>query len=95
MWPAEEVRGVLESRGNPQLEAGLLRGRLNRRGVTSRGLFDGGLQEAALAQSYREHARRMNARWPRTAAILCRLAQEYEGEALREDIEAERRGGQD
>ena len=37
----------------------------------------------------------MNARWPRTAAILCRLAQEYEGEALREDIEAERRGGQD
>ena len=95
MWPAEEVRGVLESRGNPQLEAGLLRGRVNRRGVTSRGLFDGGLQEAALAQSYREHARRMNARWPRTAAILCRLAKEYEGEALREDIEAERRGGQD
>ena len=95
MWPAEEVRDVLESRGNPQLEAGLLRGRVNRRGVTSRGLFDGGLQEAALAQSYREHARRMNARWPRTAAILCKLAKEYEGEALREDIEAERRGGQD
>ena len=95
MWPAEEVRDILESRGNPQLEAGLLRGRVNRRGVTSRGLFDGGLQEAALAQSYREHARRMNARWPRTASILSRLAKEYEGEALREDIEAERRGVQD
>ena len=95
MWPAEEVRDILESRGNPQLEAGLLRGRVNRRGVTSRGLFDGGLQEAALAQSYREHARRMNARWPRTAAILSRLAQDYECEALREDIEAERRGVQD
>ena len=95
MWPAEEVRDILVSRGNPQLEAGLLRGHVNRRGVTSRGLFDGGIQEAALSQSYREHARRMNARWPRTASILSRLAKEYEGEALREDIEAERRGAQD
>lgn len=95
MWPAEEVRDILESRGNPQLDAGLLRGRVNRRGVTSRGLFDGGLQEAALAQSYREHARRMNARWPRTAAILSRLAKDYEYEALHEDIKAERRGVQD
>ena len=95
MWPAEEVRDILESMGNPKLEAGLLRGRVNRRGVTSRGLFDGGLQEAALAQSYREHARRMNARWPRTAAILSRLAKDYECEALHEDIEAERRGVQE
>ena len=95
MWPAEEVRDLIESLRNLKMEAGLRRGRVNRRGVTSRGVFDGGTQEAALAEHYRENARRMNARWPRTAAILSILAKEYEGEALREDIEAEQRGDED
>ncbi len=66
--PAEEVRGV-SVQGNPQLEAGLLRGRVNRRGT-----LDGGLCKA-FSLSPTESMRRMNARWPRTAAILCRLGQ--------------------
>lgn len=95
MWPAEELRDILESLRNPKLEAGLFRGRLNRRGVTIRGIFEGGMQETSLAARYREDARRMNAQWPRTAAILNSLAEDYEREALREDTEAEQWGDQD
>ena len=95
MWPAEELRDILESLRNPKLEEGLFRGRLNRRGVTIRGIFEGGMQETSLAARYREDARRMNAQWPRTAGILNRLAEDYEREALREDPEAEQWGDQD
>lgn len=95
MWPAEEVRDILESLRNPKLEAGLFRGRLNRRGMTIRGIFDGGTQEASLSARYREDARRMNAQWPRAAAVLNSLAEDYEREALREDTEAEQWGDQD
>lgn len=95
MWPAEQVRDILESMGNSKLEEGLLRGRINRRGITTRGVFDGGVQEVDLAASYRDHSRRMNARWPRTAGILRILAEDYEREAFREDNEAERFGTQE
>lgn len=94
-WPAEEVRVILETLKNSRLEAGMIRGRLNRRGVSSRGVFDGGVQEVALAERYREHSHRMNARWPRTAGILWGLAEDYEREAFREDVEAEQRGSQE
>ena len=94
MWPAEEVRVILETLKNSRLEAGMIRGRLNRRGVTSRGVFDGGSQENAVADSYWDNARKMNASSPRTAAMHAVLAQEYERDALREDARAERRGTQ-
>ena len=94
-WPAEEVRVILETLKNSRLEAGMIRGRLNRRGVTSRGVFDGGSQENAVADSYWDNARKTNARSPRTAAMYTVLAREYERGALREDTRAERRGTQD
>lgn len=95
MWPAEEVRVILETLKSSRLEAGMIRGRLNRRGVTSRGVFVGGRQENAVADSYWDNARKTNARSPRTAAMHTVLAQEYERDALREDTRAERRGAQD
>ena len=82
MWPAEEVRVILETLKNSRLEAGMIRGRLNRRGVTSRGVFDGGSQENAVADSYWDNARKMNASSPRTAAMHAVLAQEYERDAF-------------
>ena len=94
MWPAEEVRVILETLKNSRLEAGVIRGRLNRRGVTSRGVFDGGSQDNAVADSYWDNARKMNACSPRTAAMHTVLAQEYDRDALLEDTRAERRGTQ-
>lgn len=95
MWPAEAVRDLVESLRNPKLERGLFRGRLNRRGVAIRGIYEGGTQETGLATRYRTHARKMDARWPRTAALLRVLAEDYENEADRENAEAEQLGDQD
>ena len=95
MWPAEVVRDLVESLRNPKLERGLFRGRLNRRGVAIRGVYEGGTQETGLATRYRTHARKMDARWPRTAALLRVLAEDCESEADRENAEAEQLGDQD
>ena len=95
MWPVEAVRDLIESLKNPRLERGLFRGRLNRRGVTFRGVYEGGDQEAGLAARYRAQAREMDAQWPRTAALLRGLAEKYEKEADQENAEAEQLGDQD
>lgn len=88
-WPAEPVRDLIESIGSTHLETGLHVGRVNDRGVTSRGVYDGGAQERALATQYREWSRITSARWPRTSRVLRRLADDYERDARREDARAE------
>jgi hypothetical protein len=88
LWPAEPVRGIIESIGSTSLEAGVELGALNDRGVTSRGVYDGGGQERALAATYGQAAREMATTWPRTARILRRLSVSYEHHAQREDDEA-------
>lgn len=95
MWPAEEVRDLLEDAKSRDLEQGIAVGRYNRRGVASRGILDGGAREWCLALRYREHSCKMSVRWPRTAAVLDGLAEEYELEAKREDEKAEERADQD
>lgn len=95
MWPAEEVRDLLEDAKSRDLEQGIAVGRYNRRGVASRGILDGGAREWCLALRYREHSRKMSVRWPRAAAVLDGLAEEYELEAKREDEKAEERADQD
>jgi hypothetical protein len=85
------VREVIEASPPGSLDDGLSMGRYNLRGVTTRGVYEGGEQEHVLARRYREYAVRLQARWPRTAAMLRDLASTYESEALQHDIEAERR----
>ncbi|MFD8195536.1 hypothetical protein [Streptomyces wuyuanensis] len=86
----EAVRDLLEEIDSSDLERGLSIGIYNKRGVTSRGLLDGGVQESELARSFREQAERARA-WPRTRKLLKGLAELYEADARREDQEAERR----
>jgi hypothetical protein len=88
--PPRAVRDLLERVGSDDIDHGLSRGIYNRRGPTSRGIFDGGDQERALAATFREHAAGAAA-WPRTRRILRGLADEYEREARYNDEEAERR----
>lgn len=87
-WPAEPVRDLLEQIGSRDIENGMHVGRLNSRGVTSRGVYDGGAQERALAAQYREWADQTKG-WPRTSRLLKELAESYERDALREDLEAQ------
>jgi len=89
VWPAEPVRDLIETIGSHELESGVLIGRLNSRGVTSRGVYDGGQQERDLAKQYREWSNAVRAKWPRTARILRDIAGSYERDAHREDVRAE------
>ena len=90
IWPAEEVRDLLEKLKNPEIESGLSRGRYNQRGGSVRGAYDGGVQERALAQQYAADAKDLELRWPRTATILRNMAKSYEADAQYFDREDER-----
>lgn len=92
VWPAEPVREIIENIGNTHIDTGLHIGKTNQRGVTSRGMFDGGDQERELEKEYREMATKIATRWPRTARVLRGIADSYQHEARRNDADAERRG---
>lgn len=88
--PPRAVRDLLEEVRSDAVDHGLALGVLNKRGVTSRGLLDGGKQEWDLASEFRRQAEGAQA-WPRTRKLLRELAESYERDARREDEEAERR----
>jgi hypothetical protein len=91
VWPMEAVRKVIESTRSRDLERGLGNGVYNQRGVTGRTLTEGGRQERSLAQTYRNWSRAMSARSPRTAAVLERIARDYEADGRSNDEELEQR----
>lgn len=88
-YPPRTVRNLLETIRSDRLDEGLEIGILNKLGVTSRGVYDGGKQEHALADRYSQAADAAGP-WPRTRRLLRRLADSYERDARREDGEAER-----
>jgi len=90
-WPPEPVREMFEVFRSREMESGFEFGVYNRRGVTVRMPRDGGAQERALVQRYRNDAKAAGIQWPRVRAVLERIAEHYEHDALREDRSAERR----
>jgi hypothetical protein len=89
-WPTLPVRNVIEKLASEKVENGFWTGTFNKRGVTTRGLTDGGKQEYALADQFDDWARRIKDRWHRTAALLRSIAESYRVQGRREDEEAER-----
>jgi len=59
----------------------------NARGVHSRSLDEGGVQERGLSAKYRAYAERLTFDYPYVANILGRIAQAYDWEAEQEDSE--------
>lgn len=90
-WPPEAVREILEDVANDDIDQGFVIGLFNRRGVTTRMPTDGGGQERHLASIYRADAKASALLWPRTRAVLERIAAGYEEDAAREDQSAEQR----
>lgn len=90
-WPPLVIRDLLERVRDTELERGVFFGLVNRRGVTTRGLEDGGAQELDDATRLRAEADAYAAQWPRTAAILRQVAKSLENDARRNEDEAERR----
>lgn len=89
IWPPVPVRDLIESIGSRNLENGAVTGRLNSRGLTTRGVYDGGSQERTLAEQYKQWSLGVQVQWPRTARILRALAGSYERDAAREDERAQ------
>jgi hypothetical protein len=89
IWPAESVRELIEAIGSSRLDAGLQNGLINRRGITSRAVYDGGDQERDLASRYRDMAVRASRQWRRTARVLRTVADWYREDARRNDLHAE------
>jgi hypothetical protein len=75
--------------GSRELENGIVLGKLNSRGFTTRNVYEGGHQERQIAQRFREWSKITRTRWPRTTRILRAVADSYERQARREDLEAE------
>ena len=90
IWPALPVRELIELTRSRDLETGVMIGKSNRRGVTTRAVGAGGEQERKLAQRYREWSKAAAFDWPRTSAILENLAKSYDHEAKVHDHDAER-----
>ncbi|MEU1238633.1 hypothetical protein ABZ399_31180 [Micromonospora aurantiaca] len=91
-WPSEPVRDVLEILRDTDLDRHLAVAKMNQRGVTGRGVYDGGAQERALADQYTATADRVRGRWPRSGALLDGLSRSYREDARREDRSAESEG---
>lgn len=89
-WPGVVVQDLLEDVQLEHIETGLYLHIVNGRGITSRGLEDGGDQELKLAADYRAKAGVLADSAPRTAALFRRLAASYEGDARRNEGDAER-----
>ena len=88
-WPCEPVRDLLDSIESQHVGEGFTTGKFNLRGVTSRGMFDGGEQERSLADQYRTDAARTSSSWPFTASLLRRLADRYHWDARQFDRESD------
>jgi len=89
IWPDLGVREVIEEVSSRELELGIEIGVYNKRGVWSKSVGEGGLQERQLAETYRNYATAVGDTHPRTGAMLRRIADGYDSDAHREDIRAE------
>lgn len=89
-WPGLVVRDLLEEVQLDHIETGLYLHIVNGRGVTSRGLEDGGEQERTIAADYRAKSEALADAAPRLAGLFRRLALSYESDARRNDADAER-----
>lgn len=89
-WPGIVVQDLLEEVQLDHIETGLYLHIVNSRGVTSRGLEDGGDQELRLASDYRVKAEALADSAPRVAGLFRRIAASYESDARRNEEDAER-----
>jgi hypothetical protein len=86
-WPHRVIRDLIEEVASEKLEHGIALERFNMRGVTTRGPYDGGDQERAIAAEIRKWSEASTA-WPRTCQLLKGIAADWERHAEWHDIRA-------
>jgi transcriptional regulator with XRE-family HTH domain len=77
-WPHEAVRSVLDQSGSRHMETGFTTGVLNKRGVWTKNIGDGGAQERSLADGFRRDAEKMKIKSPKAARLLRSIADDYD-----------------
>lgn len=90
LWPHKELRDLLENVQNENIETGIALEQSNSRGVYSKAMFEGGVEERSFAQTWRERAECLGLRWPRTRALFERIAESWDAHAKWEDERAEK-----
>lgn len=90
-WPRVPIRNLVERLESERFEDGLRIGRYNSRGVITRNPLGGGELERGEAGAYETMATTMATHWPRTAALLRRMARSLCADATRDDVESELR----
>ena len=88
-WPCLTVRDTIEAIDSPELERGFHIECISKRGTYWRSPKEGGRQERALGKQYEDYAAKCDSRWPRTAAALRSVAEDFRAQGRREDAEAE------
>ena len=88
VWPASAVCKVIEITASTKLEQGFAVECLNKRGVYSKALDEGGDQERVLANQYQQWADNIS-HYPRTSATLAGVADDWRRRAADEDTRAE------
>jgi addiction module HigA family antidote len=86
VWPCKEIRNVLEECGTSDLATGVQIGVYNSRGAHFRA--EGGGDERALAEKYRNWSRKLAFEYPYVANVVEGIAETYDRQAEMEDSEA-------
>jgi hypothetical protein len=89
IWPDLAIREIVQESESQYLELGIEIGVHKNRGVWSKSIGDGGIQEREIAQTYQNYASAIADTYPRTAAMLRKIARSYESDAHQEDIRSE------
>jgi alpha/beta superfamily hydrolase len=82
------VRDLIEEYASDKIENGISIARFNMRGGFTKAMYEGGTEERMFAAQYRAWAD-ASAAWPRTSAMLRRIAAGWEHAAERADTMAE------
>ncbi len=90
-WPFLPARDVLDKSDHEAMRNGFYVGTLNKRGVHSRGAFDGGDQEREIEEKYRAYAQSVHNSHPLVADTLNQIADTYKRDGISHDLEAKLR----
>lgn len=88
VWPAREVRDLVEELADEELESGLVTELYNKRGVHARPMDGGGSLERDLAAAASKAADALQGEWPRTSNMLRDNAKQWISHAEWQDRKA-------
>ncbi|WP_416412993.1 hypothetical protein [Pantoea sp. App145] len=87
-WPPSVICKIIEQTASSHLERGISIECINKRGVYSKALNEGGAQERQLAEKYQKWAEETYV-YPRTSLLLTSISENWLRQAREEDIRSE------